>query len=131
MTSMGDDIIHRRKLFGGRITAHEIHAKYAWNNRRCDACGGPTAIRVQIFVALRDMSAAVREAVEVEIALGRIHAKSTINGPAVRTSFMHACSGCSMAAERAAARGPSFAMIDIDRGPGVDKPVVGVIGSII
>lgn len=125
------EIVHRRKLFGGRMTAMEIHRKYAWNNAKCDGCGsGATVIRIQVFVPLADMEQKLREAVQVEIALRRVTTRMTIRGTAVRTSFVHACEGCRVAAERAAARGPSYAIVDLDRGPGEDKPVVGVIASV-
>lgn len=123
-------IVHRSKLFGGRATAHELHAKLAWGGKPCSACGAPPAIRIQIFVALSDMSLALRLAVEAEIAAGRLHTMHSTAGPAVRTSVMMACSRCAPAAERAAANpsyAPSYAIVDIDRGPGEDKPVVGVI----
>jgi hypothetical protein len=128
MALMGENL-HRKKLFGGRMTAHEIHVKYAWHGRKCDGCGAPPAMRIQIFVALSDMEVKLREAVQVEIALRRVATKMTVLGTAVRTSFVHACAACGPAAERAAARGPSYAMVDIDRGPGPDRQVVGVIAA--
>lgn len=122
-------IIHRDKLFGGRHTAEELHAKLAFGNHRCDGCGGPPAIRISVFVPLRDMALDLRLAVEFEISQGRINTVKTSAGLAVRTSFVHACKLCQPTAERAAARGaPSYAIVDIMRGPSPDQPLVQVIG---
>lgn len=123
-------IIHRDKLFGGQVTAEELHAKLAWGGANCSACPSPAAMRVQIFVALRDMSANLRRAVEIQVALGNIHTVPTALGPAVRTSYQFACHRCSPALERAAARGPSYAIVDIDRGPGPDRILVGVAAPV-
>lgn len=124
------ETIHRKKLFGGRMTAQQIHAKYAWHGRKCDGCGAPPAMRIQVFVALQDMEVKLREAMMVEIAMRRVVTKMTVLGTAVRTTFVHACERCGPAAQRAAARGPSYAMVDLDVGPGPDKPIVGVIGAL-
>lgn len=129
MAAMGE-IIHRSKLFGGRMTAAELHAKYAWGGAKCSACGGPPAMRVQVFLVLADIEAGQRFVLLREIALGRIRAVRMGPGPAVKYSDAYACSRCSPALERQAARAPSYALIDIDRGPGPDNPVVGVIAAL-
>lgn len=123
-------IIHRKKLFDGRYTAEELNAKLAWGDHKCDGCGGPPAIRISVYVALNDMEMTLRHAVMFEISQGRINTVPTTNGDAVRTSFVHACKNCQATAERAAARGaPSFAIVDIQRGPGPDAPMIQVVGS--
>lgn len=133
MTTDGkpNPIIHRRKLFGGVETAQEVHARVAWGGAKCDGCKGPPSIRIQIFVALNDMSLDTRVALEAEIAAGRIRTVPLTNGPGVCVSRAFACAICQPAAERAAARGPSYAVVDIERGPGADIPVVGVTATII
>ena len=30
---------HRKKLFGGRETAEEVHRRIAWGKRHCTTCG--------------------------------------------------------------------------------------------
>lgn len=125
------EILHRKKLFGGRETAQQIHAEMAWGGRKCDGCGQPPAIRIQVFVALADMEVHLREAVQLEIARGKIHRVQMKQGPAVRVSCMHACRFCQVTAERVAARdAPSYAIVDIERGPGPDKPIVGVVSAL-
>lgn len=124
------EVIHRDKLFGGRYTAHELHVKLAWNNAKCSACGAGPAIRIRVMIALDDMSLETRSAIEIEIALKRVKSVMTVKGWAICASQMFACKSCRMTAEIAAAKGPSYAMVDIDRGPGEDKPIVGVITTL-
>lgn len=124
------DIIHRKRLFGGRPAA-EVYAETAWPGRRCTGCGGPPVMRVQIFVALTDMSATTREAILYEIAFRRIDTVRTKRGLAIKTSEALACSNCQVALERTVARhGPSYAMIDFERSPGPENPIVGVISDL-
>ncbi len=124
------DIIHRKKLFGGRPAA-EVYAETAWPGAKCTGCGGPPAMRVQVFVALQDMSAQTREAILYEIAFRRIDTVRTKLGPAIRTSEAYACRLCSPSLERTVARhAPSYALVDLERGPGPDNPVVGVISDL-
>lgn len=120
------DIIHRRKLFGGRPAA-EVYAEDAWPGARCSGCGSShVVLRVQVFIALSDMSAQLRDRTRIELALRRVHPVRTKRGTAVRWSEQFACGNCRASLIRAAARGPSYAIVDIDEGPGPDVPIVGV-----
>jgi len=122
--------IHRSKLFGGRPAA-EVYAEDAWPGARCGGCrSSHVVLRVQVFIALADMSADLRHRAMVELALRRVHPVKTKRGTAVRWSEQFACSGCQASLERAAARGYSFAIVDIDRGPGPEVPIVGVISDL-
>ena len=47
--------------------------------------------------------------------------------PHVRMTTAYACRACTPAMERVLARGPSWAVVEINRGPGPDRPVVGVL----
>lgn len=126
-------IIHRKKLFDGQYTAAELHAKLAYpRDARCGGCRtNRIAIRIQTFVHLSDIEANARHALEIEIALGRLHTVQLVHGPGVRTGLIYACHLCAPAAEIAAAKGPSYAVVDIDRGPGEDKIIsqVPLIGA--
>lgn len=129
MGNPSNPIVHFQKLFGGRETAMELHRRLAWNGKPCTGCGSKeTAIQIEILVRLSDMEVNLREAVEIEIAMGRITEVPVHGGPAIRTSHVLACKSCQGTAERAAARGAkSFTLVWIDRGPGEDKPMVSVI----
>jgi len=120
------DILHRRKLFNGRPAA-EVYAEDAWPGARCGGCrSSHVVLRVQVFIALADMSADLRHRAMFELALRRVHPVKTKRGTAVRWSEQFACRGCRAALIRAAARGPSYAIVDLDEGPGPDVPIVGV-----
>lgn len=121
------EIIHRRKNFGGVMTAEQVHAELAWWKNTCSACGAPPAMRIQVFILVKDLEPAVRAVAELEIAAGRLHTVPYQQGPALRVAKIYACVLCRKAAERAAARrAPSYAIVDIDRGPGPDSPIVAV-----
>lgn len=128
---MGDDnpIIHRSKLFGGRETAMEVHRRLAWGNANCKFCGAPAACRVQIFIALSDMSITTRMAIEFEISQGRVKPTRTAGGLAIKATETYACTRCKPTLLRQAGKGPSYAMVDIDEGPGEDKPLIQVVGG--
>jgi hypothetical protein len=120
-------IIHRRKTFGGTMTAAEVHAELAWWRNRCSACGGPPAMRIQVFLFVKDLAPEARAVAEIEIAAGRLHTVPYQQGPALRTAKIYACSSCKATAQRVIARqAPSYAIVDIDEGPGPDSPIVGV-----
>lgn len=124
------EIVHRKKLFGGRETAQQVHAELAWYGKTCAACDGPPAIRIQVFVLLSDLDPARRAAVLFEVGMGRQRILKLAGGDGVKASDIAACALHIKGAEHAAAGAPSWAIIEIDRGPGVDNPVVGVVSSI-
>ena len=123
---MTNPVIHRRKFFNGQVTPAELHAEMAWGKRRCVACGGAPAIRIQTFLLVSDLPVDARAIVEIEVAEGRLHTVKMDAGPAIRIGDVIACSLCRPAAERAAASGPSFAIVWRDTGPGPDRPSVAV-----
>lgn len=117
------NIIHRRKLFGGKQTAEEVHTQAL--AKRCRACPAPAVTTIKVFapqVDLRvDQLAAISAAHD-----GQVPVMNTKEGRFVRVSMVHACRQCTPAAERAATRHPSSWFVEFDRGPGVDRPLVAV-----
>jgi hypothetical protein len=122
---------HRRKLFNGKTTAEEFHRKHAFRpGERCTGCGGPPAITVRVFLPLDEIVKRQGEAI------GRLLITKpdafvglcieTIHGVYVRASQVHACTVCAPALERQAAKAPSWALVEINRGPGPDKPLISV-----
>lgn len=51
--------------------------------------------------------------------------KDGVPVPHVRISTVYACQHCAVELERAVAKGPSWVVVDINRGPGADKIVTG------
>lgn len=124
-------IIHRDKLFGGRETAMEVHRRLAWNDAPCYVCGSrETVIELQYSMSPRDLM--VREpaiaAVRMADNEGRLPIWRSKYGALVRFAVEHACSKCRKQVEIDAARLPSHILVEIDRGPGEDKPQVQVAG---
>jgi hypothetical protein len=129
--------IHRTQLFGGKRTAHEVHAEFGWGIR-CEKCGGPPVIMIKSLARIKDLEKEAPEylaAIEMAaIEDGHGNPDGSVNlphiptkyGPMVTISRVASCLIHRKDAEVAAARGPSWIMIEIDRGPGADNPIVQV-----
>ncbi len=52
----------------------------------------------------------------------------TKHGQHIRISTVYACKACTPALEREVAKAPSWVIVDINRGPGADKPLSGAGG---
>ena len=125
-----NEVIHRKVLFGGVETAMEVHARLGWRGR-CNACGGPPVIQIRTFMLLED---AVKTCPEYVGMIAMTNPAGTLEVPTQKTKFgdmirvgsVLACKHHQKEAELAAARGPSNALVEIDRGPGAERPIVGV-----
>lgn len=129
------DVIHRKKLFRGVKTAEQVYRELAFANRKCAECGGPPAIRVKVFYPLTEIHETLLDAVKLEcLVTGEpppiLRANEKYGNQLImKVSDIVACERCAAALERAAAKAPSYAIVDIDRGPGKDRPIVQVDGS--
>lgn len=122
--------IHRRKLFDGRTTAAEVHARHVFAGKKCNGCGGPPAIRIRSFVPADWL---LREKPEVAMELAALHGGSIpcvdfTMGRYVRVGDAFACALCRRTCEREAAKAPSYFVMQIDEGPGPEKTVSAVPG---
>ena len=124
-------VVHRRQLFGGRETAQEVHAKYAWRGR-CSRCGGPPVVMIQTSMLLRDfVERCPLEAAAISSSNpnGRyIPTFPTVYGPMVRLGRALYCRLHQKDGEQDAARLDralkADVLVEIDRGPGADRVVV-------
>ena len=120
------EVLHRRQLFGGRMTAMEVHQKYAWKDAKCGGCGRTPVIMIRVLVTKDDLlrhgdpSTLAALMVSNPDGTNSIPTFPTKYGPMVVASKTFACEQCKLTAETAAARGPSWALVEIDRGPGPD-----------
>jgi len=129
-------IVHRTKLFGGVQTAQEVHAKLAFR-QPCQApgCKNLPIVQAKMFM-LHDDFIAQCPKMAAAIALTNPDGSRTIPcvpmtfGPMVMFSKVAACRSHQRELEQAAARAPSYVLVEIDRGPGADKPMVQVSRSI-
>lgn len=131
-------VIHRKKLFGGRFTAEEIHAKHAFPpGAKCSGCGGPPMIRAMVMAPLdevkkRDPEFEVLEqlaTVSPEAAQRWFKMLVQIKGsdgkpvPHIRLITAYACQSCGPTMEKTLAKGPSWCIVEINRGPGRDRVI--------
>ena len=123
------EVIHRRRFFNGRMTAQEVHAR--WGIRQpCFSCGKMPVIMIRSLM-LHDEFVKADPLLAAEIARTNptgpfIPTFPTTYGPMVVVSRVTACSIHQREAEKAAAKAPSGFLIEIDRGPGADNPVVAI-----
>ncbi len=119
---MSSKFLHLRKFeHATGETPQQMHARLAWYGRRC-RCGGPPAILIRVLAPFKEL---YRIAPETVTAMahsdpahpGQLPIIPTKHGPMIKTSEVVACANCAPAAERAAAHGPSWVIIEIDRGP--------------
>ncbi len=131
--------IHRKKLFGGRATAEEVHARYAFPlNAKCGGCSsGHGTLQTRVIVLVQVSEMRKRDPMLDMIAdtqpekFLKMVVKSKY-GPLLRLNTAYACKACSPALERAVAKGaPSWAIVDINRGVGTDKVSVQVAGKLV
>jgi len=129
------EVIHRSKLFGGVRTAEDVHARHGLRDP-CAIKGCPNlpVIQIKMFM-LHDEFVQRNPRMATMIALSNPNGKyipctPTTFGPMVRFSTVNACRTHQRDAERAAAKAPSYVLVEIDRGPGADKPIVQVATDI-
>jgi hypothetical protein len=121
--------IHRRSLFGGKATAEEVHAQYGFR-RHCEVCHQPPVIRVKMFMLMSEFANRAPDMAAM-IAMTNpdgdfIPTVPTKFGPMVKFSDVTACRFHKKELELAAAKAPSWVLVEIDRGAGADKPIVQV-----
>lgn len=124
-------VIHSTKLFGGLATAQEVHAKWGFRSPcTVPRCGNMPVIQVRMFM-LHDEFVEKSPMLARSIAMSNpdgpyIPCAPTTFGPMVRFSTACACRAHQRDLEVVAARAPSYVLVEIDRGPGADKPQVQV-----
>lgn len=125
-------VIHRQTFMGGKATPLEVHARYAWHGKLCQGCGSASpVIRVRVHVKPEDLEPALEAEIRLRNAVtggSYIPLYKTIWGNFVTVSDIVACRACQPEMERVAARGPSYALVEIDRGPDAIRPTVQSAG---
>lgn len=126
-------VLHRKKLFDGRATAQEVHSKLAFpHDAKCTGCKTRAVItRILVLCPIDEMKKKdplFDELMMVDPVKFNSILVQTKHGPHVKLSTVYACSRCTPAAERVAAKAPSWMIIDINRGPTPDRAVSGAGG---
>jgi hypothetical protein len=117
--SEGKRINGVKKFMDGEHTPQEVHRALAWGGRKCDACGGPAAIRIRVFAEYKEClqrspEFVMKLAAEHNGALPVVDFKQ---GKFIRVSEAFACTNCKHEAERQAAKAPSWCCVERDEGP--------------
>jgi hypothetical protein len=125
------EVIHIKKFADGKETPREMHRRIAFAGRKCFGCGShKVAIRIKTLAPVDEITKRNPSLVAALIArnpLGPfLQTIKTRHGAMLLVADISACDLCQSEAEKAAARGPSWVIVDIDRGPDDDKPMVQV-----
>lgn len=123
--------IHRTKLFGGVKTAEEVYSEQGFRQPcAIKGCSNRPVIQIRCFMSLHDF---VNKAPDMAAAIAATNPDGPFVptvpmtfGPMVKFSTVTSCRVHQSDAEKTAARAPSWVLIEIDRGPGADKPLVQV-----
>lgn len=126
--------IHRTKLFGGELTAAEVHSKHSFPpGARCTGCNTHKLMtRIIVLCPLDELKKRdplMGDLMMVDPEKFNALLVPTIHGPHIRLSTVYACEQCTPAAEKVAAKAPSWMIIDIHRGPKADRFVSGAAGG--
>lgn len=121
--------IHRKKLFGGRRTAEEVHQQYAFPiGAKCAGCGRRPLVRAIVMMemaeAMKNPQLALLSALAPEDFMKSVVQIKDSDGkptPYYRVSVVYSCKSCSREMEKQLAKAPSHCIVEINRGPGTDK----------
>jgi hypothetical protein len=123
------EIIHRTRLFGGVKTAEEIHREYGFRSR-CLKCQGPPTVQIRMFMEHDEF---VQRCPEMAVAIAasnptgnHIPCVPMTFGKMVKYATVTACRHHQKELELEAAKAPSFVLVEVDYGPGADRPVIQV-----
>lgn len=117
---------HIQKFIRGELSARETHI--AALNKKCEQCGRPAVVRLRVLVLLDELIQRNPEMV-AQIMLTSPTGSCTIPtiptkyGPMVKVSDIGACDQCRSTAEKAAAKCPSWCLVEISAPPEDRNPV--------
>ena len=127
MSKRRGKVVHLKKFAGGRETPQEMHRRLGIR-KNCVMCKGvPAVIRIKVFAPLAELVKRAPEYVAGIIASNPdgpyVPSIDTTYGKMVKVSDIGACDLCKTQAEKEAAKGPSWVLVEIDRGPGTTLSV--------
>ena len=130
MDAKDKNVIHVKKFMDGRMSPQELHRALGIR-KKCEQCGAPAAVRIRVLVELAELVKRQPEFVAQIMATNQngpyVPTIDTKYGKMVKISDVGACENCRKSAEIAAARGPSWCIVEIDRGPSPTNPVSGQV----
>jgi hypothetical protein len=127
--------LNPEKFLNGTLTPQEFTAAHTFGPyARCNGCGGAPVISATVFVPYdeavkRGLVPPGHEANQqiLDVSCMLLTGSNREPEPHVRLSKAYSCRVCQPAFERGLAKSPSWAVIDINRGPDpTNRVVVGV-----
>jgi hypothetical protein len=128
-------IVHREKFQGGRMTPQEFHQRYAFaRGAKCHVCTRRPLTTARTYIPLEDLHKQDPEGLGALLVQspdklqGMMETfRDASNNPVqyVRISTTYACRQHRKELEIAAAKGPSWAVVEFNHGPGEDRIIVG------
>ncbi len=117
---MTNKVLHIKKFDGGRSTPDEFHRKNGMSRRKCATCSSSKlAIRIKVLVPHDELVRRNPDFVAMIITANPdgpfVPTIDTKYGKMVRVSDVSFCDHCRVGAEREAARGPSWALVEIEK----------------
>lgn len=129
-------VVHVKTFDGGRRTPDEMHRQLAFGPyKKCTGCGSAKpAIRLKTLCPADELMKRNPNLAATIMAMNKegpyLPTIATTYGPMVLVADVVACDHCKVEAEKAAAKGPSWLIVEIDRMglANTHKPVVQSAG---
>jgi len=128
----GGEVLHRKQLFDGKITAEELHRKIVYAGHNCGKCGSNKPVMRVMLLAPKaevvgDASYAARLVKIAAANEGNVPVLKLKYGDFVRMATVYGCGNCKKEIEKWAAHTPSSWIVEFDRsGVDPDKIIVQV-----
>lgn len=130
---MSSTNIHRKKLFGGRYTAEEVHQQLAFPPGKKCGCGARPIVRA---IVMMELDEAIKANPDLQVAqfthpqefmaaVVQIKSSDGRPKPYMRISVAYACKSCRPHMEKVLAKTPSHCIVEINNPPTPDKIQIG------
>ena len=117
--------IHIKRFADGKETPAEMHQRIAWGGRRCDVCPGAAVVRCISFAPFAEISQRSPELI-MQLAAqndGNVPMVEFTYGKFVRIANAFACGACKKDLAKAAAKAPSWVLIEFRELPKMNTQV--------
>lgn len=123
------DIIHRKTFMDGRMSPKDLHNAVLFTGKKCQTCTRQPEYILRSFAEEAEMLkrdpnlyALMQSRLDLYLQMRVTNFKG---GPWLRIAETYACGQCFKDAQKAAAKGPSWVLVEIDHGPKEIRAMVG------